>query len=97
VNIQNFSVGLIPNVPSVFIVSSEKPTVYNPIEFVALNQTKYLFKIKSTTNSTLVQFNSRFDPNWKVRPIDFKSVNDCHDHLFGSFVLSHAVTVIIYT
>lgn len=70
VSIQNFNVGIIPSVATVFAVSEEKPISYNPLEFVALNQTKYLFRFTGDTDSAILQFNSRFDDNWKIRAVD---------------------------
>ncbi len=71
IKINNFSVGLIPPVSEVFFVSEKETVDYNPIEFVALNQTKYLVGFTSPLDSTtILRFNSRFDKNWKIREIN---------------------------
>lgn len=44
------------------------------IEFVALNQTKYLVRTKGSEHF-LLGFNSRFDPSWSLREIDSKLAN----------------------
>ncbi len=45
-------------------LNSTSPT----IEFVALNQTKYLVRTRGT-DGFLLGFNSRYDPNWSLREI----------------------------
>ena len=44
------------------------------IEFVALNQTKYLIRAKGSDHF-LLGFNSRFDPGWSLREIDSNLAN----------------------
>lgn len=44
------------------------------IEFVALNQTKYLVKVGNSGRFAL-SFNSRFDDSWKLREVDNKIAN----------------------
>lgn len=51
------------------------PSFISPnIEFVALNQTKYLIRAKGSEHF-LLGFNSRFDPSWSLREIDSKLAN----------------------
>lgn len=44
------------------------------IEFIALNQTKYLIRAKGNEHF-LIGFNSRFDPNWSLRKITQDTTN----------------------
>jgi len=71
VEIQDLKFDLIPYV-SVLLAASEKnkPTAYNPLEFVALNQTKYLVRFNDNMKNAILQYNSRYDGNWKIREVD---------------------------
>ena len=57
--------------PKIFAeLMKNAPEFVSPnIEFVALNQTKYLLKAKGSERF-LLGFNSRFDPNWSLREIE---------------------------
>lgn len=56
--------------PVIIAESVKKSSPINSpnIEFVALNQTKYLLRTKGS-DRFLLGFNSRFDPNWSLREI----------------------------
>lgn len=56
--------------PAIFaVLVKNAPDFTSPdIEFVALNQTKYLIRTKGDEHF-LIGFNSRFDPNWSLREI----------------------------
>ncbi len=68
-NIKNFDVEIIPYIPQIFAVSQEPPLYYNPLEFVALNQSKYLVRFTGESDTGLLRFNSRYDSNWKIREV----------------------------
>lgn len=59
--------------PAIFAVLIKNALEFTSpnIEFVALNQTKYLVRTKGSENF-LIGFNSRFDPNWNLTEIDTK-------------------------
>ena len=44
------------------------------IEFVGLNQTKYLVRIKGS-NDFILNFNSRYDKGWSLREVDYETAN----------------------
>ena len=62
--------------PVIFVeLETGAPDLGSPnIEFVALNQTKYLVQAKGSEHF-LLGFNSRFDPNWSLREISSKLAN----------------------
>lgn len=78
--VKNFEISQELPIPAIFIVSEkhESKRGKSKVEFVALNQTKYLVRISNfsdnkteqESNNFILNLNSRFDPNWKVREID---------------------------
>lgn len=62
-------------ISGIFAVSSPSPDVPDKprIDYIALNQTKYLIKIRETKDKLLLVFNSRFDPEWTIRPVGNKA------------------------
>jgi len=60
--------------PNVFMLSNEFVSAQDQtkLDFVSLNQTAYLVRTKGSSPINL-QFNNRFDENWKIREIDSKS------------------------
>lgn len=58
--------------PIIFVELIDKNILTSPnIEFVALNQTKYLVKVKEN-GPYVLNFNSRFDNNWTLREVNTK-------------------------
>ncbi len=58
--------------PVIFAMLDNGVNLISPnIEFVALNQTKYLVKVKES-GRFILNFNSRFDTNWSLREVDYK-------------------------
>ncbi len=57
--------------PAIFSVLVKDTPNLNPqnIEFVSLNQTKYLIRTEGS-EQFLIGFNSRFDQNWSLREVD---------------------------
>lgn len=61
--------------PKIFLSSSgEVSTSLAPnLEFVALNQTKYLIKINEGDSKYILNFNSRRDKKWLLREVDYQT------------------------
>ncbi len=58
--------------PVIFAMLDNDVNLASPdIEFVALNQTKYLVKVKENGQYVL-NFNSRFDNNWTLREVNYR-------------------------
>lgn len=96
---------LIPR-PVIFaVLVKNAPDFTSPnIEFVALNQTKYLVRTKGSERF-LIGFNSRFDPNWSLRKITQDTTNyfagDTHSFQNGKVVEyerqdNHVITDLIF-
>lgn len=64
--------------PIAFVSSVDQPQIKETpdIEFVALNQTKYLVKIKNQPSKFILNFNSRLDNQWKLREVDMKKAEN---------------------
>lgn len=61
--------------PIIFAIFDNNVKLTSPnIEFVALNQTKYLVKVRNS-DRLILSFNSRFDDGWKLREVDNKIAN----------------------
>ncbi|TAL51091.1 MAG: hypothetical protein EPN92_00995 [Chitinophagaceae bacterium] len=58
--------------PLVFVMSTNKTItqIAPQIEFVSLNQTKYLIHLSEYTSNFILNFNSRFDQQWRIREVD---------------------------
>lgn len=59
--------------PAIVLVSSlDQPLTHQipNIQFVTLNQTKYLVKVEGQPAEFILNFNSRFDKEWKLREVD---------------------------
>lgn len=58
-----------------FFEDISSPAVTQSIEYVALNQTKYLIKVENSKDDFILQFNSRFDQNWHLREVNSRVAN----------------------
>lgn len=75
--IYDFSITAIPKKPIIFATLNNDLKLSSPdIEYLALNQTKYLVKVKEKEGDFVLNFNSRFDKGWRLREVDYnKAVN----------------------
>jgi hypothetical protein len=51
-------------------------SIYPKVEFVSMNQTKYLVKVASESDKYVLNFNQRYDPNWRVRDVSCSAASE---------------------
>ncbi len=75
--VENLSMEEVSPDPLVFVISTNKTITQNasPIEFVSLNQTKYLIRLSKNSDDFILNFNSRFDQQWRIREVDTMTAN----------------------
>lgn len=77
IDFSDFSIYSLPVKPVIFASAENGIRLTSPdLEFVTLNQTKYLIKVKEPKDKFILNFNSRFDSGWSLREVDYNAANN---------------------